>query len=347
MWSRRVSTERQAASTIKMLSALVVREHTNLNEIVVIPRKAAAISDGDVGLAAGQRVTVRQLLRLMLVASANDAAEALAIHVSGSEGAFVAEMNAKANELGLSHTHAIDPHGLSERETSSAGDLAALARHVMADPGLRPMLTMRSVVVPLPGGKSKTVEATNELLEHYSGLEGVKTGYTSEAGYCFVGAAKRGEVELVGVVMGARSNAARFSEMRKLLDWGFAHSRMRVVVATGTPLASVPVTGGAESSVTVHAIRSFKAVEFDGSPFTTAVATMSDVHAPVRRGQKLGVVEVFRAGVLVERRGLYADRAVPALPEMAPVPDMPKLGKSIQVSALWESVRVLLDGLRS
>jgi serine-type D-Ala-D-Ala carboxypeptidase (penicillin-binding protein 5/6) len=223
LWSRRPDSGRRVASTIKMLNALVAREHTNLDDVVVVSRKAAAIDDGDVGLYAGQKLTVRQLLQMMMVASANDAAEALAIHVAGSEKAYVAMMNAKAKELGLAHTRAADPHGLSKKEKSTAADLSVLAREVMKDPELRVMVKQKSVLVPRRKGKPRRVKSTDLLLGHYWGIEGVKTGYTRPAGYCFVGAAKRGNVELLGVVLGAKSNSARFSEMRKLLNWGFAN----------------------------------------------------------------------------------------------------------------------------
>lgn len=334
-----------------MLTALVVREHADLDDVVRVPARAAAISDGDVGLVTGQRVTVRKLLQLMLVASANDAAEALAIHVAGSEGAFVRMMNEKAAGLGLSHTRAVDPHGLSEREVTSAGNLAVLARNVMADGALRPMLTMRSVSVPLPGGGSRTVEATNELLGRYPGMLGVKTGYTSDAGWCFVGAAKRGDVELVGVVMGAKSKDARFAEMRRLLDWGFANVRRRTVVSADTTMASVPVTGGVTARVDVRPVKSFAAHEFKGRPMTTEVTLKQDVGAPVHRGQKLGVVTVRRDGQVVGHVGLFATQDVAASAEetavSSPSARPEKLEKSVQTSLLNELREALLRAAAS
>lgn len=347
MWSRRATTERHAASTIKMLTALVVRDRAAMGDVVVIPRRAEAITDGDVGLVTGQRISVRRLMRMMLVASANDAAEALAIHVAGSEGAFVRMMNAKAKELGLTHTTAVDPHGLSERELVSAGDLAVLARHVMADPELKKIVAMRTAVVPLPGGGTRTVGATNKLLGAYGGIEGVKTGYTSDAGFCFVAAAKRGDVELVGVVMGARSNDARFAQMRKLLDWGFAHSRMRTLVATGTVLGEVPVVGGSESTVTVHAIRPLSAIEFDGQPLEIRTSLFPEVRAPVRAGEKLGTLAVYRGATLVGRRGLYADRSVPVVPAPAEPVETPRLGKAIELAFTWGGLRELFLAIRA
>ncbi len=129
LWVRNPNTKRHVASTIKMLNALVVRERGDLDDVVTISAKSANTEDG-VGLVKGQKVTVRKLMQLMMVCSANDAASALAIHVSGSEKKHVARMNAKARELGLKRTRAVDPHGLSKRELSTARDLAVLGRAV-------------------------------------------------------------------------------------------------------------------------------------------------------------------------------------------------------------------------
>jgi D-alanyl-D-alanine carboxypeptidase (penicillin-binding protein 5/6) len=311
VWSHRSTTRRQVASTIKMLNALVVRESVNLTEVVVVPRKAAAINDGDVGLVKGQRLTVHQLLKMMLIASANDAAEALAIHIAGSEKAYVALMNAKAKELKLKGTHAIDPHGLSERETSTARDLTVLARKIMKDPVLRAIVKTRSVKVPRPGKKARTFASTNLLLGNYKGIEGVKTGYTSNAGYCFVGAAKRGGVELLGVVLHTSSLKARFAQMRKLLDWGFKHIHMQRLVSAETTMGAVAIDGFPLVTVTVHAARETSMALYDaGGPIETTVSLPATVAAPVARGQRLGSVYVSRDGSKLATVALLADTTV-------------------------------------
>ncbi len=227
LWSRSAESPRAVASTIKMLNALVVRERTRLDDVVIVTKKSEAITDGDVGLVAGQRLKVRQLLDMMLIASANDAAEALAIHIGGTEARYVSLMNAKAKQLGLKQTRAADPHGLSKRERSSACDLTVLGKRVLADPVLKSIVRKQSVLVPRPGGKSVVFKSTYHLMGDYWGIEGVKTGYTRASGYCFVSAAKRGKVELVGVVLGAKSNKDRFAQMRKILNWGFANTHVR------------------------------------------------------------------------------------------------------------------------
>jgi D-alanyl-D-alanine carboxypeptidase (penicillin-binding protein 5/6) len=314
LWTRKPQTERRVASTIKMLNALVVRERADLDDVVVISKKAASVEGSGAGLRAGQRLTVRQLLNLMLIASANDAAEALAIHVSGSEKKHVARMNAKARQLGLTHTHAVDPHGLSKREHSTARDLAALARVVLADPELRAIVKKRSVKVPRPSGATVTLRSTYNSLSGYPGIEGVKTGFTNPAGYCFVGAAKRNGVEIVGVVLGAQSNWHRFSQMRALLDWGFAHTHVRKLVSAETTAAVTPEGPDPQPPIVVRAAKSVSRPLLDGTRIARVVLTPEPVRLPVVAGQRVAVMSLRVSGSELATVALLAltDVSLPA-----------------------------------
>lgn len=310
IWSRDPSASRRVASTIKMLNALVVRENAELDEVVTVSRKAAATPDG-MGLVRGQRFTVRQLLAFMLVASANDAAEALAIHIAGSETAYVAMMNAKARRLGLKDTHAVDPHGLSKREHSTAQDLSVLARELMKDPELRSVVLLRKVRVRRPNGTYVTVAATNKLLGRYTGIEGVKTGFTNPAGYCLVSAAQRGRFELFGAVLGAQTLDGRFAQTRSLLDWGFAHVRWRRLVAQGEVCASATITSGTVATLPLYAAREASgAVVTAGSGITRTTIIPREIRAPIRKGQQLGVLTVAQAGVVLSHVALLASADV-------------------------------------
>jgi D-alanyl-D-alanine carboxypeptidase (penicillin-binding protein 5/6) len=298
-----------------MLTALVVREHTQLDDVVTVPRAAEIINDGDAGLVRGQKLTVRQLLNIMLIPSANDAAEALAIHVGGTEKRFVALMNAKAKALGLTHTVAADPHGLGKHEHSTAHDLSVLAHEVLSDRILRAIVRQRSVAVPRVHGKPSIYPSTDLLLGKYGGIEGVKTGFTNPAGYCFVGAAKRGGVELYGVVLGTSSISARFSEMRKLLDWGFAHTKVRTVVSAEETAGTVPVHRGEQPSVAVRASRSETIpLPTTGPSIRKRVVLIPSVVAPVSAGQQLGLIEVSRGKSVIATVPLVAEEAVAAKP---------------------------------
>jgi len=146
-------------------------------------------------------------------------------------------------------------------------------------------------------------------------MEGTKTGYTRASGFCFVGSAKRGGVELLGVVLGAKSNPGRFSEMRKLLDWGFAHCHVRALLSKGATMAVVPVTSGVATSVAVCTTRSVSMALFDGGgPVTTRLTLPASVTATVTLGQELGTAEVYEGGSMIASAALVAASAVPAAP---------------------------------
>ena len=322
LWSRSSETKRPIASTTKLLTALVVLDHAGLDDVVTVSHKAvAAVDEGGVGLRTGQRLTVRQLMAMMLVASANDAAEVLAVHVAGSESKFVDMMDAKATSLGLVNTRAVDPHGLGERGRFSAADLAVISRELMSYPEIRKIVSKKSVVVPGPKGTRSVYSSTDKLLGKYKGIEGVKTGFTDPAGYCFVGAAKRGDTELLGVVLGARSGDGRFSDMRKLLDWGFAHYRTQKLVSDSVPIGVVAVGRSGEATVSVRAAQSYSILETIGAePASVRVILPPSVSTSVWRGQQLGTAEVSRSGSVIATVPLLAEAAVSDPTEVRPVP---------------------------
>ena len=308
LWKHKPNTERRVASTIKMLNVLVVVDRADLDETVTVSAKAGKTPG--IGLLKGEKFTVRQLLKMTLIASANAAAEALATHIGGTEANYVKLMNAKARELGLTHTHAIDPHGLSKREHSTAHDLSVLAKHVMAVPELRKIIGMRSFTIPVRGHAPLKHRTTDALLGHYAGLFGVKTGFTNPAGYCFVGMATRGKISLTSVVLGGHTPRSRFSQTRKLLDWGFSGFKTKKLVSAATTMGVVQVLGGVESSVSVHPSHDVTALAWTRSPRTRKLTLPASVRAPIVRGDQLGVVQIRQDGSTLVSVALLADADV-------------------------------------
>ena len=146
-------------------------------------------------------------------------------------------------------------------------------------------------------------------------MEGTKTGFTNPAGYCFVGSCKRGGVELVGVVLGAKSNSGRFSQMRKLLNWGFAHTHVRRLVSAGATLGVEPVSHGVDTSVAVCASREASAAVLDGAAAPTfALHVQTPIAAPVSASEVVGTVDVCARGCFVESMTVTAARSVAAAP---------------------------------
>ena len=209
----------------------------------------------------------------------------------------------------------------------------------MADPVLREIVLERSA--RLPRGAFST---TNQMLYSYGGIEGIKTGYTDPAGYCFVGAAKRNGVELFGVVLGAETPSARFTQMRKLLDWGFAHSKEQRLVSRDQTMGVVAIANGAEPTVTVHPAKPLDFTVFDGAAQTTQISLPPSVNAPIRAGQRLGMIEVSRDGTIVASVPLVADASVGALSatqiSQGLVPDVRRGGDQ----NLWKQIALVMSG---
>jgi D-alanyl-D-alanine carboxypeptidase (penicillin-binding protein 5/6) len=181
----------------------------------------------------------------------------------------------------------------------------------MADPVLAAIVRTPSVAVPRPKKKPRVLKSTDLLLGHYAGIEGVKTGFTNPAGYCFIGAALRGPVELLGVVLGAKSNKGRFSEMRILLDWGFAHTHVQTLVAATSTAGVVAIDGVPGATVTARPEATVTRLMLDGA-FDTTVTLPATVSAPVSRGQRLGTIIVGRDGVTLAVVPLVSDTDVAA-----------------------------------
>lgn len=237
------------ASLTKVMTALLVleREAGHLDrEVRIDPDAVFGSRDygsgSTIGLKAGERISVRDLLEGLLLASANDAAEALAIEEAGSVSAFVDAMNERARTLGMGHTRFASPHGLDDRGKSSASDLLHLYREVSTIPTFARLVQRRVAVIRSDRAQLRHVQNRNVLLWLYPGATGVKTGYTVGAGYCLIATASRGGRELAVVVLGGSDEV--FSDAAALLNHGFAAYEVRQLVGEGDPLGSVRLEGG-------------------------------------------------------------------------------------------------------
>jgi len=312
LWERDPDAERAMASTTKIMTALVVLDEAEFSEQVAVSATAAAVGESGANLVAGQTLTVQQLLEAMLVHSANDAAYALAEHVSGDVDAFVALMNQKAIALGLTHTAFTNPHGLDESgHHTSAGDLATLSTVAMADPRFAAIVSMPSVSVT-SAGRNTDFENSNLLLGTYEGATGVKTGWTNDAGYCLVASATRGAVSFVAVVLGTRSEEDRFVQAREVLDWGFAHYAETTLATAETTAALVPVTDYLDRTVAAVVAEDFVTPVFDlDGEVVSRVDMLTEVEAPVVAGQRLGTLTVVQGQRLLAQVPVVAARDVP------------------------------------
>lgn len=293
---------RTPASLAKMMLELITLEalragDLSLYDTMVVPAEVKKVRGSRVRLRVGETVTVRDLLEATAIASANDAATALAIKLAGSTEACVARMNRRARELGMRETVYHNVHGLDRSDEpgniTTAWDLSILARQLISMPEA---LEISSTVQTTIRGGKQAIHTTNRLLTQCRGVDGLKTGYTGRAGYCLVSTAERNEMRVLSVCLGARSNRRRFSESAQLIEAAFSKWERVRVVAKGQDLGedlevreghadSVRLVAGSDVELLVPARRK--------PDIRLAVTAPSSTKAPVAAGWKLGSFQVL------------------------------------------------------
>ncbi len=294
------------ASTTKILTALLVVESLEPGTWVTVSRRAAALRSGAaVGLRAGERRTVEELLYAMLLASANDAAVALAEAAAGSVEAFVDRMNRRARQLGARSSHFTNPHGLWDpQHRATAYDLALLARAALANPRVAAAVATREYAFPGAFGPQRLVNR-NRLLFTYPGANGVKTGWVGPSGPCLVASARRGSRTLVAVLL---DSPAVFEEAARLLDFGFSGFQLHVLARPGEAVASTEVDGRLLRA-TVQEEVAWAAPK--GSRVEGRAVWRPDLHPRLEAGQPVGWLQVVVDGQVQRQAGLVALDLVP------------------------------------
>jgi serine-type D-Ala-D-Ala carboxypeptidase (penicillin-binding protein 5/6) len=287
--------ERPIASTTKIMTAVVVTERASLDDVVTVSEFAAAQGGSEAGLEPGEEITVRELLYALLLSSANDAAVALAEHVSGSVDAFVDVMNARAAQLGLGHTDYASPSGLDDAGYSTARNLADLTRFVYRRPEA-PSGVIEEIVrqmfhdVPAPEGEPRHLQNRNALLWLYPGTIGVKTGQTEGAGFTLVAVADREDRRLLAVVLGGEDEV--FSEAAALFDYGFDGFEESQLVQAGEELERIEAGGRTYPAIAADGL--VRLVPVGDEVVVERSVLLKDIGAPptVEPGQRVGRVEV-------------------------------------------------------
>ena len=298
-YAKGADERRPIASTTKLMTALVVLENARLSDVYEAPRYRGLAVESKINLREGERMSVADLLRALLIASANDAAETLAQGVSGSRAAFVRQMNRRAVELGLKNTHFANPIGLDEvGNYSSARDLAKLTLELRRSSFFRKVVD--SPVVSLRTGSTpRTLANRNQLVRRFSWVDGVKTGHTQQAGYVLVASGSRRGVPLISVVLGTPSEDARDTDSLKLLQHGLSRFRRKLAVREGQVLAQVPIRYRPGATLSLVARRSIRRVVPRGAAgrVERVVRDVPDeVEGPIRRGDRLGTVDLLQGG---------------------------------------------------
>ena len=298
------------ASTTKLMTAYVAMKDLPLDKIVRAQPYEPEYGESLMGLRAGQRIRVRDLLYGLILRSGNDAAHTLAIDAAGSEQRFVTQMNRYAAALGLSHTHYANPVGLDQKGNySSAGDLMTLTEHLLREPAFAKIADSRSAVLRSVHPRRR-IDSINELLQLAPWVTGVKTGHTFGALYVLVGSGRQRGVSLISAVVGVWTDEERFDDSLELLEWGFSQYRRKLPIHPGQDLADPEIrySGGtlplrAEKALSVGIRR--------GQHLNVKVSAPHEVEGPLRRGAKLGRATVFVGGREAGSVPLLAARAVP------------------------------------
>lgn len=221
LYGKNENTKKAMASTTKIMTAMVVIQNTNLDNIVEISKKAAGTGGSRLGLKTGDRISVKDLLYGLLLRSGNDAAVALAEYVGGDIEGFAQLMNQNAEELNLNNTHFVTPHGLdSEEHYTTAYELAILTDYALNNQVFAQIVNTKTYTINI-NGYCKTLNNTNELLGNLNGVYGVKTGFTNGAGRCLVTSAKRENMDIICVVLGADTKKDRTRDSVKLIEYIF------------------------------------------------------------------------------------------------------------------------------
>lgn len=301
------------ASTTKIMTALLTLEQPDQDRYFTVDSDAIQVEGTTMGLQPGDSVTLHQLAAGMLLPSGNDAANAAAVEIAGSEEAFVRLMNQRAAELGLQNTQYRNPSGLdAEGHYSSARDLATLAAHALENEDFADIVSKQEIRMAFGNPPyNRSLYTTNKLLERYPYAIGVKTGYTDDAGLCLVTAAEKDGTRLIIVTLNGKDDVN--THMR--LYEHFFPLLARVDLSGFTEGLSVPVTGGTRDSVAAVPAAEPEAalLEREYDELTREVELPQFVYAPVEAGQVLGKIRLLSGDKVVWQSALVADSDVPAL----------------------------------
>jgi len=316
------SERRAPASVTKVMTMLLVYEaldqnRITLGDIVTTSENAAGMGGSQVYLEVGEKQTVEDLLKSVVIASGNDAAVALAEFISGSEESFVDLMNKKAEQLGMKDTSFKNPCGLdAQGHFSTAHDIALMSRELINKyPQVKDVATiwMDTIIHKTARGEEEFgLTNTNKMVKWYDGTTGLKTGSTGEALYCLSATATRGDMELITVVLGADNSSIRFQESMKMMDYGFANYKVVKGELVGTVVGEVAVKKGKTptAQAVVAELVSNVTEKGNNTEITSEITLHDDIKAPLAAGDVIGEIIYTYEGEEIGRSPLLAEEAV-------------------------------------
>ena len=301
LYEKNIEEKLPMASMTKIMSMLLIMENIENGSLsyedkVLISENASGMGGSQVFLQAREEYTVNDLLKCIAVSSANDAVVAMAEKISGSVDAFVTLMNKKAQELGLKNTNFANPHGLdNENHYSTAYDMAIMAKELLKHEDILKYTSIYEDYLTKPDGSQVWLVNTNRLVRFYDGVDGLKTGYTTEAGYCLTATAKKNDLRLISVVMKSSSAEERSSDTSTLLTYGFNSFKSNVIYSKDKSLGRVKVDKGKIKEIDVYLTEDateILSVTEKPSDYTFNIK-IDKITAPVKKNTIVGTTEIM------------------------------------------------------
>jgi serine-type D-Ala-D-Ala carboxypeptidase (penicillin-binding protein 5/6) len=345
LYAKDAEDRRQIASTTKLMTADLALERTRASQVLTSPGYHGASAESILGLRKGERMTIHDLLRALLLESANDAAYTLAVNLAPSESDFVDQMNSQAAKLGLADTHYENPIGLDDPGNySTAHDLARLASRLMGDHRFAGIVSLPSAALT-SGSHERIVHNRNLLVGRYRFVDGVKTGHTSQAGYCLVGAGKAKGAQVVSVVLHDPSESARDADTLALLKYGLAQYERVRPLARGAVVARPKIKYRGSDRVSLTVPRTAGLTIRRGGSVSKQVSAPSTVDGPIPKGSRVGSVALVYRGKVVRTVPLVTASDVPAA--SLPRKIVATLGLPFAALAFLALVAVCVGAVRS
>lgn len=296
------------ASTTKIMTCIVALEEGILSDEVVIPKEAVGVEGSSIYLTKDEKLSLEELLYGLMLESANDAAVAIACHISGSVDAFVEKMNAKACAIGMNHSMFQNPHGLpTDSHYSTARDLSKLMKYSLQNEVFCEVISTKTKNISAPNEKTRYLSNHNKLLRLYEDCIGGKTGFTKAAGRCLVSAAERDGKTLICSTLGDPDD---WRDHMSLYDYGFSQYSTRVLSEAGAYQFSVPVVGGEKSEIVIFNRDSFSLSLRDSEKIDCRFEVPKFVYAGVNAGDVIGSVVLLRDQKEIKRLPLFSQETV-------------------------------------
>ncbi len=321
LYEKDADLEKAPASMTKIMSMILIMDaikdgKLTMEDNVLISENASGMGGSQVYLNTGEQYKVKELLKSIAIASANDAVIALSEKVGGTTENFVKMMNEKCAQIGCNHTNFVNPHGLdAEGHFSSARDMALMGNYLVTNyPEILKFTSIYEDYLQRPDGSNTWLVNTNKLVRFYEDVDGLKTGFTSTAGYCLTSTAEKNNMRLVGVVMGVDTSDNRTSDTVKMLNYGFNSYKLQTIYEKDKVIDEVRVEKGRKESVKIILMKDatdLLNVNDKNKEYTINVK-LNKIVAPVKKGDKVGKAEILdNEGKVITNVGITVKEDVP------------------------------------